>query len=475
MRDVASIFSAGGPLDRALPAFESRPQQARMALEVQAAISGGRHLLVEAGTGVGKSLAYLVPAILWATDPARTDPDERRIIVSTHTRALQEQLARKDLPLLERTLDADGVSFRHALLMGSENYLCVQRLAEQRLQGRIPGARGEAGLLDRLTRHAETAPSGLRSEIPFAIPEPLWARLRRDRDVCLGARGPFWETCLYRRDLARSREAHLLVVNHALFFLDLATGGRILPPHRVAILDEAHRLEEAAIGQFGISVGSRAVVRLIDDLRPGKGAGATVAIAPDSSIGRDADRVEEAADRFFEEVRRASGMLRSTRSRGGQGAGGRDAADIVRVRQAGLAANRLEEPLGKLERSLSEEARGGAEPLRALALDALAARARDLRQRIGLFLDQRQSDAVYWMELGEAPRRGPILHVTPIEIAPILRQRLFQSDRSVVLTSATLTAASSGRPTAERSSCSPPTPCCGACTTLSRPTALCRA
>ncbi|HEU4403556.1 MAG TPA: DEAD/DEAH box helicase, partial [Candidatus Polarisedimenticolia bacterium] len=136
-REVAALFAAGGPLAGALPAYEPRPQQARMAVEVMAAIESGRHLLVEAGTGVGKSLGYLVPAILWATRAGETPPasvatsadlDERRVVVSTHTRALQEQLARKDLPFLERAHAGVGLDFRHALLMGSENYLCVQRL-----------------------------------------------------------------------------------------------------------------------------------------------------------------------------------------------------------------------------------------------------------------------------------------------------------------------------------------------------------
>src|SRR3989441_11899252 len=119
--DVAGLFVPGGPLARALPAFEPRPQQARMAQEVAAALSAGRHLLIEAGTGIGKSLAYLVPAILWAARDRALSAAERRVVVSTHTRALQEQLARKDLPLLERALEPLGISFRCALLMGAEN------------------------------------------------------------------------------------------------------------------------------------------------------------------------------------------------------------------------------------------------------------------------------------------------------------------------------------------------------------------
>lgn len=443
MKEIAAIFAAGGPLERVLPSFEPRPQQGRMASEVMAAIGAGRHLLVEAGTGVGKSLAYLVPAILHAVDDERLDWDERRIIVSTHTRALQEQLARKDLPFLERALAPEGIRFRHALLMGSENYLCIQRLAELRLQRSLPGGR-EAKLVDRLARHAESAPTGLRNEIPFPVPEAIWSRVRRDRDICLGARGPFWENCLYRRDLARSREAHILVVNHALFFLDLATGGRILPPHRVVILDEAHRIEEAALGQFGISVGSGAIGRLLDDLSPRRAKGASTAAVPaDGAIGRAAARLEETSALFFDEVRGEAEKILAARPGAKRPAAAPGFSPVVRVRQAGLAPNRLDDPLRVLEGALQDGARSADEPVRALALDGLAGRARDLRQRVTLFLEQRMDDAVYWIDPGSGPRRGATLHATPIEIAPVLRQRLFDSGRCVVLTSATLTSASS--------------------------------
>src|SRR6266446_2749356 len=251
MIDVAEVFAPQGPLARALPGYEPRPPQIAMAEEVRRAIAGGRHLLAEAGTGVGKSLAYLVPAVLRA---AAGGAGERRVVVATYTRALQEQLVRKDLPLLERALAPFGVPFRHAILMGSENYLCVQRLSQAGVEPALPPAPDRAQL-DSLERHAGTAASGLRSEIPFPVPDAVWAAVRRERDVCLGARGPFWDACLYRRDLLRAREAEILVVNHALFFLDLALGGRILPPHDVAILDEGHRAEEAAAAQFGASLG----------------------------------------------------------------------------------------------------------------------------------------------------------------------------------------------------------------------------
>ena len=439
MIGVSSIFAAGGPLARALPGFENRPQQTRMAEEVTAAFASGRTLLVEAGTGVGKSLAYLVPSILFATRPGPCAEEERRVIVSTHTRALQEQLARKDLPFLERALAPAGIGFRHALLMGSENYLCMQRLQQARAQADLPDA-GDSAALGALVRHAEGAPSGLRSEVPFPVGERLWGRVRRDRDVCLGPRGPFWDSCLYRRDLLRSREAHVLVVNHALFFLDLATGGRILPPHAVVVLDEAHRAEEVAADQFGVRVSDRSVSRLLDDLpaaRPGSEALGRVKEAAES--------VREAARRFFDELRRAFTEARPARAaEAGPRGPGLGAATAVRVRQAGLAEDSLGKPLEEMEGALGDAARGAAGPSEALALAALAERSRDLRERVTLFLSQKRSDAVYWMERDPSRRApGATLHVTPVEVGPVLRERLFDGRRRVVLTSATLTAAGS--------------------------------
>jgi ATP-dependent DNA helicase DinG len=439
MNDMAAMFGAGGPLQRALPTFEPRPQQARMAGEVMAALASGRHLMVEAGTGVGKSLAYLVPAVLWAAGAGPLDTDRRRIVVSTHTRALQEQLARKDLPFLERALAPAAIRFSHAILMGSENYLCVQRLSQARMQRGNLFNDDARRTLDALARHADTAPSGLRSEIPFPVSEDLWAAVRRDRDVCLGARGPFWDACLYRRDLTRSRETQILVVNHALFFLDLLTGGRILPPHGVAILDEAHRLEEAALSQFGVAVSGRAVLRLLDDLVPRARRGPRTArgAAPlEDAVAEASGMVREATERLFDTVRRKAAELSGERPRGGQGR-------AVRVRQAGMVENWLERPLTDLETALNTAARGAETPLLSMTLSSQAERARDLRGRLGLFLEQKTGDAVYWVEFDPAARAGATLHVTPIEVAPVLRQRLFEGGRTVVLTSATLTATGS--------------------------------
>jgi ATP-dependent DNA helicase DinG len=414
-----------------------------MAHEVATALASGRHLLIEAGTGIGKSVAYLLPAILWAVRSGPAPPEGRRVVVSTHTRALQEQLARKDLPLLQRALDPLGVSFRYALLMGSENYLCVQRLEEMHLAGGDLLEPRFAEIARTLWQHARTAVSGLRSEIPFAVPDAFWSRVRRDRDVCLGARGPFWEDCLFRRDLVRAREADLLIVNHALFFLDLKTGGRILPPHAVVILDEAHRVEESVVSQLGFSVSDRSVARLLEDLggreRPRRSArrgGGPRDIAPGVLPGV-LPRLKETAADFFEAVRRRATELQRPATPSGPAAD--TAALLVRLREPGTLDDRLRAPLLELESALEDKARD-AGPAEAPSYLALGARARDLRERLTAFLEQRIPDSVYWVEC-ERHRRGAALHAAPIEVAHVLRRQLFEDGRTVVLTSATLAAA----------------------------------
>ncbi|MBI3564006.1 MAG: ATP-dependent DNA helicase, partial [Elusimicrobia bacterium] len=252
---VSAVFAADGPLARVLPGWEPREPQERMAEAVERALDGDERLVVEAGTGVGKSLAYLIPAALWAVKGAR------RVLVSTHTRALQEQLMNGDLPVVARVLQEMGLPLKYAMLMGADNYLCVQRLSRLRAQPTGVSNEGKETLevLDAWARDAKT---GHRSALPTHVPQNLWDRVAKDTDICLGASGPYWERCLWRRDRERAEKASIVVVNHAL----LLSGAR-LPPYDAVILDEAHNLEEAAVSRFGCEVGTSRVVTLCDEVR----------------------------------------------------------------------------------------------------------------------------------------------------------------------------------------------------------------
>ena len=190
---IDDAFGSGGPLARVLPGWEPRPPQVAMAAAVQKALEREGCLVVEAGTGVGKSLGYLIPAALWAVRNAR------RVLVSTHTRALQEQLINGDLPTASKVLGEMGLPLRYAMLMGSDNYLCVQRLSRLRAQPNLVSDEGQR-TLDVLDEWAKTATTGHRAALPATVPQNLWDRLARDTDICFGPAGPSWERCLWRKD-----------------------------------------------------------------------------------------------------------------------------------------------------------------------------------------------------------------------------------------------------------------------------------
>ena len=226
---IEAVFAPGGPLARALPDFEPRAGQVQMSQLVERGFLESAHTIVEAGTGVGKSLAYLVPALR----------SGKKIVVSTATIALQEQLVRKDIPLVLRALD---IPARVELLKGRNQYLCRAKLDKMRADRLI----AQSGSMEEMWAWADRTETGDRSELPFAPRSDEWELLDADADDCVGEFCDRYKDCHFfaRRDAARF--ADVVVVNHALFFLDLAMGGSLLPPYDFAILDEAHQCERWA-------------------------------------------------------------------------------------------------------------------------------------------------------------------------------------------------------------------------------------
>ena len=257
MQDLAELFGADGPLSRALPGFVARPTQVRMAEQVAVALAGREQLLVEAGTGTGKTFAYLVPALLCGG----------QVVVSTGTRTLQDQLFARDVPLLARVL---GRGLRVALLKGRANYLCVERLAQR--QGEL-GLEGHSsrGLLSRIEAWATVTRSGDLAEVPeLSDGHPLRARVTSTRDSCTGNRCPSFARCHVFAARREAAEADLVVVNHHLLLADLALKeegfGDLLPSADAVILDEAHQVPDLAAQFFGDQFGSRQVDLLLQDL-----------------------------------------------------------------------------------------------------------------------------------------------------------------------------------------------------------------
>ena len=438
--DIRAFFGTGGPLARHHPGFEPRPQQAEMALACAQALERGERLLVEAGTGVGKSAAYLVPAIRWAVR------EGKRVAVSTYTRALQEQLVRNDLPLLQRALASDGLSFRFALLMGGENYLCVQRLHQALEEGpRLFGDGGDRERLERLVAWSRKAESGLRSDLPVAVDQAVWELIKRDGDICLGPRGRSWDACLYRKALQRARQAQVVVLNHALFFANLASGEALLPPFDALIFDEAHMIEKAATDFLGLELSSLALKRAADEVwNPATERGLVARLRRVSPAWRTATieaaaELREAGQRLFEvlaEVARdADDRSRPFRS----GATRAAETDVRRIRAPGVVPNAVDGPIERLAALLREGIGAVASAEEEQALGGHADRLARIRGEVGVFLEQREANTVYWIEATHA-RRGErvALRTAPVDLGPMLRRALFAGEQPVILTSATL-------------------------------------
>lgn len=270
---IAEVLGSGGVVADNLPGWEERPEQLRMAFAVSEAFNLGQIALIEAGTGTGKSLAYLVPALLWALD------NDERVVVSTNTINLQEQLIRKDIPFLQR---ATGLEFRAVLVKGRGNYLCLRRAEGAGAEPDLFDS-GEEGELQAILAWAQTTRDGSKESLPFNPRETLWEEVRCELDQCGRVRCSHYGRCFFHRARREAASADLLVVNHALLLSDLAlrlqtdnySAAAVLPPFDHIVLDEAHHLEDVATQFFSAQVTrfsfSRLLGRLQHPRKPDKG------------------------------------------------------------------------------------------------------------------------------------------------------------------------------------------------------------
>ncbi len=410
------MLGPGGRLARALPGYEHREDQLEMARAVEHALSARRYLVAEAGTGTGKTLAYLVPAVL----------SGRRVIVSTATKTLQEQIWGKDLPLLR---DACGLSFAAAYLKGRSNYYCLAR-GEEFARAPTFAAREEAALWPRIEAWARETETGDRSEIDLPDHYQAWKDLSATSDTCVGRECARYEECFVTRARALAGEADVLLVNHHLFFADLAmrtsrAGVEILPEHDAVVFDEAHAIEDVATEYFGLQVSSWRVEELARD------AQRAVSDRPDlgSMMKQATAELRKAGERFFQGV--ADGLR------------GRRAGGLSQQNEEGLRAPLTDEVLGPLEREQARVDAALAE-LRDLVADApspalaqLARRVGDLRVELAAVTAMKEPSRVYF---GEVRGRGVFLRAAPIGVADELQARLYRRTDTVVFTSASLAA-----------------------------------
>ncbi|HZZ86382.1 MAG TPA: ATP-dependent DNA helicase [Anaeromyxobacteraceae bacterium] len=421
---ITEILGQGGALARALPGYEERADQLAMAHAVAGALDRRRYLIAEAGTGTGKTLAYLVPAVL----------SGRKVVVSTATKTLQEQIWFKDLPLLQRHC---GLEISAAYLKGRANYLCLERFEKFAQHPTFP-AREEAAHWPVIAAWARRTETGDRSELDLPDQYGAWRELSATGETCLGRDCERYDDCFVTRARALAGAADVVLVNHHLFFADLAmrtsrAGVEVLPAYEAVVFDEAHALEETATEYFGLQVSSYRVEELCRD------AGRAVGDRPDlaAMMKEQTSGILHAGERFFaalaERLRAAGG--RSQRSFPARGRGGRPDEDL-RVPLSGSILEPLAAEQQRLDGAL-EELRGLLADAESSALSQLARRAAELRVELGAVTALNERSRVYF---GELRGRGVFLRAAPIDVAEELVDRLYRRIDTVVFTSATLAA-----------------------------------
>ena len=422
---VRAIFSERGLLSKAKN-FEFRPQQQEMAAAVAKALEEECHLVVEAGTGVGKSLAYLTPAILFALE------QHKKAIVSTYTINLQEQLLYKDIPILKRVLP---VEFDAALMKGRQNYLCPRRL-ERALQQQNELFTGpEQNELTRLAEWARTTRDGSLSDLSVEPDAKVWTQVCSEPHICTQKTCGQDPRCFYQQARKRLLSSDLIVINHTLLFMLLGSPDQqeeresgYLFPNDFIIFDEAHTVGHVASRQIGVGIsqyGLRSTIQRLYNARTRKGL---------FTIMRDAAGVRLAAD-LVDQVDKFFGAIESACDFGR----GRE----FRVRAPELVPNTITGRLTGLQTRIAEVARRADDEFLKAELQELGRRIRDARDGTAIFLEQSAREHVYWIERTGKAAQFLSLNASPIDIAPVLRRMIFREDCSCVMTSATL---SVGRP-----------------------------
>jgi ATP-dependent DNA helicase DinG len=453
-----SILGSEGRIAQRLKSYEQRPEQLQMAQAVARAIAEKKHLVVEAGTGVGKSFAYLVPAILAATAdqvkdanhapqsdnegdgedghndedcddeehaaPANPKRKRTRVIISTHTISLQEQIVGRDIPFLNSVLP---IEFSAVLVKGRGNYISLRRLAgaKQRAAGMFNKSE-EVAQIDGIVRWSGETADGSRATLDFAPFPNVWDEVQSDHGNCLGKKCPTYDKCFYYKARRRVWNADVLIVNHALFFSDLAIrreGASILPDYDVVVFDEAHTIEAVAAEHLGISVTSGQVEYLLNKLYNDRTNKGLLVHHKHREGEKLVQQVRIMAQDLFDSIRHWQAT---------------HCPENGRVSSPPPVQIDLGKPLLGLAASIELFAKSIKKEEEKIELTAAAKRCISLAGSLNTWLTQRIKEAVYWIETSGRHQERTSLCCSPVEIGPVLRDELFNEVPTVVLTSATL-------------------------------------
>jgi len=465
--EIDALFAAAARRDDLFPGYERRLGQEEMSRAVARTMAHGGHLAVEAGTGTGKSLAYLLPALLHALR------NGDRVVVSTHTRNLQEQLIEHDIPLAAALVEqhegaADG-AVRAVMLKGRGNYLCLDRWAQTRVDPRSR-SEAEARLFSRVTTWLPGTESGDVAELYMTSQEePAWSEISADGSDCLARRCSYVRegTCFLLRARQRAAAAHVVVVNHALLMANAARDDQVLPPFRHLVLDEAHRVEEVATDHYSTTLSLRELRDRLDEMGgrerhgdPGLARrilaaplGGAQALSPTAGLSGDAEAVAEAAGRARERIQPLARALRNYAQETAEGEEQRSGAQVPlsaarrsqpawedveeTAMQLDVALHYLGERLGRLRgafESLADGAVPQQERLRADTLRAMQLTA-ESRATLGAATLRIDRELIVWLTVGQGEAR---LSTAPLAVAGRLAEELYEPRDSVIATSATL-------------------------------------
>jgi ATP-dependent DNA helicase DinG len=421
---IREMFGRKGVLSGAR-GFEFRAEQQRMAAAVAGALDQNHHLVVEAGTGVGKSLAYLVPAVLCALR------DKRKAIISTHTINLQEQLLQKDIPIVRGLLDQP---FEATLLKGRQNYLCPNRLDRAlQLQTDLFTGSQQQELL-RIKAWSEKTVTGTLSDFDVEPDPAVWAQVCSEAHICTPKTCGTTDRCFYQSARKKLLSADLIVVNHTLFFLALESIGDLenrssgyLFANDFVILDEAHTIEAVAARQIGLGISQYGLKQALHRLYNPKTEKGLFTVLREKESVRETAETCDAVDRFFETVERAANFSK-----------GRE----FRVRHPEIVPDTLSTTLARVQSAVVNAVKGSEDEKLKSELQDLGRRIREARYGIIDFLNQTPENHVYWIE-----RTGKISHylslyAAPVDISSVLNRMLFSEGRTCIMTSATLSVGS---------------------------------
>jgi len=439
--DFESILGPGGSISRRISNYEHRREQLQMAQAVTKALSDRKHLIVEAGTGVGKSFGYLVPAILFATsdeallesdqnsDDPTDEPKVRRIVISTHTISLQEQLIGKDLPLLNAVIPRE---FTSVLVKGRGNYLSLRRMqvAGSRLTSLLQDEK-DFDQFEEIQKWSQSTADGSLSSLPFRPNGNLWDELSSDSGNCMGRKCKTFDKCFYYAARRRIANARILVVNHALFFSDLAVraqGGSFLPNYDAVIFDECHTMESVAGEHLGLSVSNSQIDYTLRKLyNPRNDKGTLVALGL-RQLQQMSYRCMEFLDSFVADFLQWAEV---------------HSAQNGRLRTPAPISTDLSKSLNDLSVELERFGKDLKDANAKLDMMSASNRLAALSKNLETWLTQKETGAVYWFEKKES--RGSARNFTrltlrssPLDVGTYLREHLFQKVPSVIMTSATI-------------------------------------